>query len=60
MLQTFDIDIGKLTYAQQINASAVDDHRGGGHLYFRLDIIRRKRTLKTHPNHVFFRYENKP
>ena len=34
--------------------------RGGGHLYFRLDIILVKGLSKTHPKHIFFTYENRP
>ena len=34
--------------------------RGGGPLVFQTGYHPRKRTFKTHPKHVFFRYENRP
>ena len=33
---------------------------GGGALVFQAGYHPRKRTFKTHPKHVFFRYENRP
>ena len=34
--------------------------RPGGPLVFQVGYHPRKRTFKTHPKHVFFRYENRP
>ena len=33
---------------------------GGGSLVFQAGYHPRKRTFKTHPKHLFFRYENRP
>ena len=33
---------------------------GGGALVFQAGYHPRKRTFKTHPKYVFFRYENRP
>ena len=39
---------------------AVMLNRGGGGFVFHAGYHPRKRTFKTHPKHVFFRYENRP
>ena len=52
--------MSSIEWSQYSTVKITQQQVGGGTLVYQAGYYPRKRTFKTHPKHVFFRYENRP